>query len=317
MASRRVTKRKSPCQDTIFLEVNDNDLSPEHHSNEDSEPEIKIMKTDSVLLKGETNSFNLEITESELNQQDQICEVDTKKKLSPLDKDETMVLCNNKPEPPDTLKNKLETLTNQLEDGELNENNITSNSNNHDKMDSKVSGDSEIQITFGNKDLADLYKLKFIKCLKSFVELEIIKETDLSIILQRDPLLNSSEWIILDEAICNNYISEEAVGPLGSPDKSKSKKKKNKKKKKEDDLFTLDTNPSQSEFTSHFTKYLSTFQIDLEGKEDNSDNAPRFSSAQTCFNCDENHSLRDCPVPKDMSKINAARNKFKHQKQTK
>lgn len=315
MASR-ISKRKSPCQDTIFLEVNDNDLSPEPHSHEDSEPDIKIMKTET-----DTPSAVLE---------DQAL-------LSSLT--ETIVVHNPLPtefvlscEEPDNVSSEesenvscenhsVFAKSNNIEEGVINteskdvvdghENETINKKENI--MNTKLTENAEICISFGNKQLSDLYKLRFKSFLKSFVELEIVKETELSITFQRDSILNPSDWIVLDETFDSNQNVQEKthITLLASP--SKSRKKKTKKKKKDDDLFVLDTNPSQDEPTSHNTKYLSTFQIDID--QQGEDDTHKVMN-QTCFNCNGKHNLKDCPLPKNQSRINDARNKFKAQKQT-
>lgn len=306
MASKKLSKRKSPCQDTIFLEVNDNDLSPEPHNHEDSEPEIKTMKIDTSTAVLVDKPVQLsDLTETSIVDQ----HLPTNFASSCEDPESVSCkdsIANSK----DVKEVPIKTESKELKDGEmngvfLNKENITH---------SNIPGDDEISISFGNKQLADSYKFKFITFLKSFVELEIVKETDLCITIQSDPLFNSSEWIVLDETLCSNQGSQESTCVTLSGSPSKSRKKKAKKKKKEEDLFVLDTNPSQNEPSSLNTKYLSKFQIDIEEKDE--DDTPKRVLIQTCFNCNENHSLKDCPVPKVQARINAARNKFKAQKQT-
>lgn len=305
MASRKLSKRKSPCQDTIFLEVNDNDLSPEPHNHEDSEPELKTMKIDTSAAVVVDKPLELcSITETSVDDK----QLPTKFVLSCEEPEN--VSCKNDSILASSKDGTIKTESKELKDGEtngiiLNKENITN---------SNIPDDAEISISFGNKQLADLYKFKFITFLKSFVELEIVKETELCITIQRDPLFNSSEWIVLDETLCSNQSSQESTCVPLSGTPSKSRKKKAKKKKKEEDLFVLDTNPSQNEPSSLNTKYLSKFQIDIEEKDE--DDTPIRVLIQTCFNCNENHNLKDCPVPKIQARINAARNKFKSQKQT-
>ncbi|KAJ8952827.1 hypothetical protein NQ318_008148 [Aromia moschata] len=93
------------------------------------------------------------------------------------------------------------------------------------------------------------------------------------------------------------------------------KKKKKKKNKKERDLFVLDNNPSVDENNGLCTKYCTKFQIDRSEKSTEDESEIKIS-AQTCFNCDNNHAIKDCPLPKNFAKINAARQRFKAQKQT-
>lgn len=295
MASRRSTKRKSPCQDTIFLEVNDNDLSPEHHGSEDSEPEIKIMRTDIAFITDQPlDNFNLE-NENETSISEEL--------KSDIVNNE-VISCTDRPviDEKDDLSHK------NAEDAE-----VCDGTSNKD-CPIPDSSNSTIQISFNNKEMADLYKFKFIKFIESFVELEVVSETDLSITFQRDDLLDSSEWVILDETQCLEDIEIDLPKPHIDNLSPKTRKKKAKKKKKDDDIFVLDTNPSENEHNLNTLRYSSKFEIDFEKKVEN-DTAQRMVSNQTCFNCDGNHSLRDCQVPRNAYRINAAKNKFKVQKQ--
>lgn len=330
MASRKITKRKSPCQDKIFFGVNANELSPEHSSNED-EPEIKVKKTDVSFLDEEAlQRFNLETDKILLEEKTlSIAQDKPKEEVVPCEELKNISSCERNPKLESTnlvsnqMDETLETPSNDqtdktfekssddLKDGEERNETVSSNTE-LDISEPKEALDSGIHICFGNKTLADLYKFKFIKFLNSFIELEIIKETDLSVTFQRDPLLDPSEWIIMDETPCSSQ-TEDKVELFEFPT-TKSKKKKAKKKKKDDDLFVVDTNPSHSESNSHIAKYSSKFQI--EQKVDEDETPKRTISVQTCFNCNENHSLKDCPLPKIPARINAARNKFKAQKQT-
>lgn len=335
MASRKITKRKSPCQEKIFFDVNVNDLSPEHSSNEDSEPEIKVMKTDVSLKQEALERFNLETDKIVMDGETFIpAQEDPKEVVSSCEERKNIISCESNSEvvstflatdqtdktsasvPNDQADKTFERSSNDLEDGELNE--TVSSNKQVNNTNSKVLTDSEIHVCFGNKKLADLYKFKFIKFLNSFIELEIIEETDLSVTFQRDPLLNPSDWIIFDEIACSSQLEEEnlenSIAISDTP--TKSKKKKAKKKKKDDDLFVLDTNPSHYESNSLVAKYSSKFQIEIEQKADEDNTPKRTVSIQTCFNCNENHSLKDCPLPRIPARINAARNKFKAQKQT-
>lgn len=329
MALRKAIKRRSPCMDTIFLEVNDNDLSPEHNINNDNEPEIKIMKTGNELLEQDSSETPFfEIDESLTEESKIILDVSS----SSIDEDKNSLVSDNisqeevigegvkavhKPfgELTDTLPvdttHKL--IDKDFKDGEL----IALHKINDipiKEIDSNISSDSKIHITFGNKQLSDSYKLELIKFFQSYVELEIINETELSITIERDVLLNPCEWVILDEHNCTKHDFEETsfISNLDTP--SKSKKKKAKKKKK--DTFILDTHPSECDPNIHATQYLSKFQIDKE-EQKVEDVSAKITSVQMCFNCNGSHNLKDCPDPKDYAKISAERNKFKTQKQTK
>ncbi|GJQ83370.1 hypothetical protein Trydic_g18152 [Trypoxylus dichotomus] len=149
--------------------------------------------------------------------------------------------------------------------------------------------DSHITVKFMDQSIADEYRHKFLKFLKSFMELTCT-ENKLNINIRRKGT---------DEI------------DLMSPSK---KRKRKKSKSKSKDLFVVDTTPSvaKNDSTLKYTsKYLVTCENDITEKDSNQKCSP--APATVCFNCDQNHSLRDCPQPKNFVKINAARNKLKLQ----
>ncbi|KAJ8918642.1 hypothetical protein NQ315_013148 [Exocentrus adspersus] len=181
-----------------------------------------------------------------------------------------------------------------------------------DSIRADQGGDSHIHITFSDEKMADLYKVKILNFLQQFVELDVEESEGLSMKIKSNTLLDSQEWVVVDETMCIEEVSELAT----VSEKPPSKKKKRKKNKKEKDLFVLDTNPSENE-KSVLTKYSTKFQIDIQEKEKTKDqDEVKKISAQSCFNCSSNHAIKDCPLPKDYTKINAARQKFKAQRQT-
>lgn len=93
-----------------------------------------------------------------------------------------------------------------LEDGEV--------------VDGETSFNNCIQIKFSDKTVADLYKLKFLKFLQNFIELDVNVENELSINISRDTALNSNEWVVLENTteLNENYDS--------TPSKKRNKKKK-------------------------------------------------------------------------------------------
>lgn len=223
-----------------------------------------------------------------------------------------------------------------LEDGELDENQIevqieeAINVTKSPPIDVQIPKETEderdttqsdpcICITFRNEEIAELYKYKFLQFLQQFVELEVNSD-GLTVKVQRDLTLDPKEWVVLDETMCLNETKElellrKPEPPLATSPEKTPKKKKKKKNKKEKELFILDTNPSQNENGVQFTKYSTKFQIDTNEKTAAEDDRIKVS-VQTCFNCDSNHAIKDCPLPKDFAKINAARQRFKAQKQT-
>ncbi|KAJ8984849.1 hypothetical protein NQ317_013050 [Molorchus minor] len=206
-----------------------------------------------------------------------------------------------------------------LEEGELNE-----IANCVEQIDSNSSSKQPcICINFSDQTVAEQYKSKFLKYIQSFVELQVENFDGLSINIQRDPTLNPNDWVVIDDTICLSEVkelNEENVVPgLSSDlssDKSPGKKKRKRKNKKEKELFVVDTNPSSNENNISCTKYSTKFQIDKEESSPETAKLEMKISTQICFNCDDNHAIRDCPLPKNYAKINAARQRFKAQKQT-
>lgn len=159
-----------------------------------------------------------------------------------------------------------------------------------DKVDQCV-----MNISFRDESIAKAYRPQFLKFIKSFIELNILSEDDLKISIAKDDTIIPTDWVVIDE--------------VAETPKSKSCKK-HKKSKAKKDLFVLDTNPSINTKESQFMRYSSKFSVieHTEGGEEK--NVP--VTAQTCFNCNGSHSLKDCPEPKNFEKINAARQKFRN-----
>lgn len=99
-------------------------------------------------------------------------------------------------------------------------------------------------------------------------------------------------------------------------DISPQRRKRKRKKKKQDsdhakDLFVVDTQPS---YLTHSTKSMLQYQTLLsieDDKDKETGGKPPPPAQSLCFNCAADHSLRDCPKPKDYNKINAARQKYR------
>ncbi|KYN12559.1 Zinc finger CCHC domain-containing protein 8 like protein [Trachymyrmex cornetzi] len=74
-----------------------------------------------------------------------------------------------------------------------------------------------------------------------------------------------------------------------------------------DFLFTIDKQPNvknDMDIPTYGQKYENTFEESIH--ETPKDYIPRLS----CFNCDGNHNLRDCPLPRNQSNINKKRKEF-------
>ncbi|XP_018319670.1 uncharacterized protein LOC108733119 [Agrilus planipennis] len=116
-----------------------------------------------------------------------------------------------------------------------------------------------------------------------------------------------------------DFFETESINNSPDLDKLKiSKKKKRKRKKSKDEgdgFFVLDTTPSLTTQREKILKYESKFNIQnvTEKNDENaSDSTLCVSAANSCFNCSENHNLKDCPLPRDNAKINHARLKFRN-----
>lgn len=152
-----------------------------------------------------------------------------------------------------------------------------------------------ILIKFRDTSVANQYKSSFIKFISSFVELEIKNQDKFTIEVEKDDYFNPEEWAVIDETIATETNTQ-------SP--SKKKKKKSKAKK---ELFIVDATPSQHSHQLDL-RYTSKFTISTEKPSEENVDKPK---QQTCFNCDQPHSLKDCREPKNYAKINEARQKFK------
>ncbi|KAG5316237.1 ZCHC8 protein, partial [Acromyrmex insinuator] len=74
-----------------------------------------------------------------------------------------------------------------------------------------------------------------------------------------------------------------------------------------DFLFTIDKQPNvknDMDIPTYGQKYENTFEESVH--ETSKDFMPRLS----CFNCNGNHNLRDCPLPRNQSNINKKRKEF-------
>lgn len=75
----------------------------------------------------------------------------------------------------------------------------------------------------------------------------------------------------------------------------------------DDFLFTIDKQPNVQndlDIPTYGQKYESTFE------ESNHETPKDFMPKLNCFNCNGNHNLRDCPLPKNQSNINKNRKEF-------
>ncbi|KAJ8964580.1 hypothetical protein NQ314_004884 [Rhamnusium bicolor] len=311
MESRRRGKRKSPSQAIIF-EVSEDDVSSEHSDDNCCEPDTKIFKAeDSTFQSRSSENSNLESDGQILSPKCSVShdnsieiieciEVSNTSSIENLASTNEIIIVTDDnidtlnhsvifPKPSENSSSSVIDITEEnlnplkeedfsLEEGELAE----IENKPEDQLDSTTKAETKanpcICITFNDEHIAEIYKCKFLKFIQSFVELEVENFDGLTINIQRDPDLNPREWIVLDTTMCISEDTEIKEEKLASP---------------------LPATPI----------------IDISEKNTIEEESIKIS-AQTCFNCDNNHAIKDCPLPKDFAKINAARQKFKAQKQT-
>jgi zinc finger CCHC domain-containing protein 8 len=77
-------------------------------------------------------------------------------------------------------------------------------------------------------------------------------------------------------------------------------------------MFMVDTTPNSKKASVDVPSYSEKFDVlDHDAKETSEKKKiSRSRSANTCFNCDGAHAIKDCPEPRNQSKINKARESF-------
>ncbi|XP_057670613.1 zinc finger CCHC domain-containing protein 8 homolog [Diorhabda carinulata] len=176
-----------------------------------------------------------------------------------------------------------------LEEGELSAD---------DNVDARV---PDIYITFSSESISNLYRSKFLDLINTCTNLRVVEQDDLTITILKDvdEIPQTPEESKKDET----YIQPPCQ--VTSDGQTPKKKKKRKRVKKEKELFTLDTKPSE-DVNPVVAHYSSKFQI-----SENSGEEVNVSSSQSCLNCDQNHLLKDCPLPRNYIKINQMRQQYK------
>jgi zinc finger CCHC domain-containing protein 8 len=253
------------------------------------ELELKDVDEKSTVLETEVIKVETTITEHNLENSSPInltvneCETQTKEQLTVLEteliKVETTITEHSleNSSPINLTVNECETQT-------------TTESVAEESKESDIS----ISIKFHDDTTADLYKSKFLKFINSFTELQVKHEDSLTIDVYRD------EHAVVDE---NSVIQDDV-----KPGSAKKRKKHHSKVKKE--LFIVDATPSPTTVQTrprYTTKFIINTDKEFQGNDTQQIKQP------SCFNCEEFHSLRDCPYPKDYTKINMARQSFKSQ----
>ncbi|XP_066158160.1 zinc finger CCHC domain-containing protein 8 homolog isoform X2 [Euwallacea fornicatus] len=192
---------------------------------------------------------------------------------------------------------------NTLEDGEVN-----------DESDvGSLDQEPAITIKFRDKLIADIYKQKFINYIQTFIELNPIVD-NMIVKVFRDDTVILKEWVVLDDRqkIPEQTEETELVKLLPATPKHDSPRKKKKRNKLQSvpDLFVVDTKPAHGTNKPLLTKYNAKFSIDGENPGEGTNSNSKPSSGSLCFNCEQDHSIKDCPFPKNHAKINANRQKF-------
>ncbi|CRK96198.1 CLUMA_CG009627, isoform A [Clunio marinus] len=116
-------------------------------------------------------------------------------------------------------------------------------------------------------------------------------------------------------ALVKNYYKSKIDDMNIHDDMSNNRIQISEKVVKKSDGFLIDSTPNSKNVkeAESTPTYRSSFgKTILTGiKEDSSKKLTNSPSRNICFNCDkENHSLRDCPEPRNMKKVNKARNEF-------
>ncbi|KAL1490956.1 hypothetical protein ABEB36_011625 [Hypothenemus hampei] len=183
-----------------------------------------------------------------------------------------------------------------LEDGEVN-----------DVLE--ITESPAITITFQDKSISNIYKDKFINFLKSFCEFNVTNDDENCLNIFRDDSV-----AVVDKSQNEHSKDLELARVLSETPK---KKKSRKKQSENQELFVIDVTPNHSVQRTALTKYSSKYLInDNEPAVDDDENSNQKLSSLICFNCEQNHSLRDCSLPKNFKKINANRHKFQTAKKT-
>ncbi|XP_028143753.1 zinc finger CCHC domain-containing protein 8 homolog [Diabrotica virgifera virgifera] len=350
MVAKRRGKRKSGSKDLLF-EVSDNDVSTDDSETECNEPEKKILKTDSNFIESVVNALsNLENEkkEKETNcSKTEVIEIlDESSKGSDKagnDSDNSLIViedrsfvenedsanqstqnseCTAPIQEDDTPLVISQTFIESCDSGSPNELEEAGCANKEiiDVEDGEVTSETDspepiIQISFSTRSISNVYKQKILDFFSSCTDLRVFKHDDLSIIVKPEEEKANNDWITLDDTGINTIVessTQEINNVEQSISRSPAKKRKKKKAKKDKDLFVLDTEPSQEQI--HTTKYSSKFQIDITKEKENDEKKVRIS-AQSCFNCDQGHALKDCPLPKNYNKINMKRQQMKMMKE--
>lgn len=144
-----------------------------------------------------------------------------------------------------------------------------------------------VSLTFHDTEFAHMYKSSIINFIKELVDFDLEDELE----------CNAKETkVVLWEIELNDELVD---GP-----------------ESKNDLFVVDTTPSRH--CENLPKYSANRAvIDDVKKTEVVENSANYRNQSNCFNCDGNHSMRDCKEVKDYRRISLARNKYMSSSQVK
>lgn len=162
-----------------------------------------------------------------------------------------------------------------------------------------VSKDESIEIKFSSTELFDKYKQEFRTFCQGFKQFKYLEEQN-KLLLTKDTDLKDLSVIkkvgdIVEDAVKSNEIDQNE-----------------KKSQKNDNLFILDTEPTAEPTNCPIYKSKYKFidePLPEETKEEAS-NKKKEGIVISCFNCNGNHHVRNCPVRRNHRRINKVRKSY-------
>ena len=115
--------------------------------------------------------------------------------------------------------------------------------------------------------------------------------------------------------LVKNYYKKKLDDMNINDDMSNNRIRVSEKRVKRSDTFLVDTTPNFKNLKEPDDESTPTYKKSfgksvLSGVKESEEN-PRRAGRNNCFNCDKDtHTLRDCPEPRNMRKVNKARNEF-------
>lgn len=130
---------------------------------------------------------------------------------------------------------------------------------------------------------------------------------------------NRKTYLAFQEEFINlvkNYYKTKIEDMNIHDDISNNRIRVSEKRVKKSDTFLVDKTPNLKNLKESNDESTPTYRMSfgktvLTNDKENGENNRKSNSRNTCFNCDKDtHSLRDCPEPRNMKKVNKARNEF-------